>query len=57
MRDLPAQMVLLSFLGTFFAYYLTETVIHPGSAITLERPIIDYYIDIYLHGILGTETP
>jgi AcrR family transcriptional regulator len=55
LRELPSEIVLLSFLGTFFACYLTESLVHPSESVFLDRPIIDYYIDIYLHGILEAE--
>lgn len=57
LRQLPPQAILLSFLGMFFAYYLTEVAIHPGSAAAFDRDSLSYYLDIYLHGILKVEQP
>jgi AcrR family transcriptional regulator len=54
-RDLPPQVVLLSFLGIFFSYYLTESVIRPGSALEVEPSPLEHYLNIFLHGILKPE--
>ena len=56
-RDLPPHVVLLSFLGIFFSYYLTESVIRPGSAIDIGPSPLEQYMNIFLHGILKSEKP
>ena len=55
LRDLPPQTILLSFLGMFFSYYLTETVIHPARSTAAEWGTMQQYLDIFLYGILKPE--
>lgn len=57
LRDLPPQVILLSLLGMFFSYYLTESVINPDGSLPSEPGAMDRYIDIFLHGILKPEEP
>jgi AcrR family transcriptional regulator len=55
LRDLPPQTVLLAYIGMFFAYYLTSSVISPYAQIVPEPGDIEQFIDIFLHGILKSE--
>lgn len=55
-RNLPPQAILLSFLGMFFSYYLTESVINPNSTPLADSALLDQHLDIFLHGILKPET-
>jgi len=63
LRDIPPQAVLLSYFGMFFAFYVAESVIYPGGSLTPNPPVLEQYLDIFLHGILqpvsptGTENP
>jgi len=55
LRDFPPQTILLAFIGMFFSYYLTSSVISPDSPLTPNPGGIEQYIDIFLHGILKQE--
>lgn len=51
-RPIPAPILLRSFLGLFLSYYLTEIIIETSSHPEFGENAIDYFVDIYLHGIL-----
>jgi AcrR family transcriptional regulator len=51
-RPIPSPMVVRTFLGLFFGYYLTETALAPGATVEFQANAIQYFVDIYLHGIL-----
>jgi AcrR family transcriptional regulator len=55
-RPIPAAVLLRSFLGLFFAFYITEQFIK-GSIIKKLMPknTFELFVDIYLYGILKPE--
>ncbi len=56
MRKIPPFVLARAFLGMFFSYYITEALM--GRAVPPElRSIntIDYFVEIFLHGILEPE--
>jgi AcrR family transcriptional regulator len=55
-RTIPSPMVVRTFLGLFFGYYLTEIVLAPGAPIEFREYAQRYFVDIYLHGILASES-
>ena len=55
-RSIPSPMVVRTFLGLFFGYYLTEIVLAPGAPLEFRENAQQYFIDIYLHGILASES-
>jgi len=52
LRELPPQAIFLSFLGMFFAYYVTSAIFHSHDAESKTPLSIDQYVDIFMHGIL-----
>ena len=54
-RDIPAFILARAFLGMFFSYYITEILIGPVMPPELRADALDRFVDIFLHGILGTE--
>lgn len=52
LREIPIPILIRTFLGLFFSYYLTELIISPDAPAEFRDHAMDYYIDIYLHGIL-----
>jgi len=56
LRDLPPPILMRSFLGLFFSFYITELFIR-GSVIQKLMPknSFDLFVDIYLHGVLKSE--
>jgi AcrR family transcriptional regulator len=57
MRSIPAPMVVRTFLGLFFGYYLTDTVLAPTAPPAFRQDAMQYFVDIYLHGILTANQP
>ena len=53
-RSIPPPMVVRTFLGLFFGYYLTETALAPGAPPEFRENARQYFVDIYLHGILAS---
>lgn len=53
MRPIPAPMVLRTFLGLFFGYYLTETALASGGPPEFHVNAMQHFVDIYLHGVLS----
>jgi AcrR family transcriptional regulator len=54
LRPLPPLIVARSFFGLFFSYYFTEMMLSGATDIPNEmfENAFEYFIDIYLHGIL-----
>jgi AcrR family transcriptional regulator len=52
-RSIPASMLVRTFLGLFFGYYLTETALAPNAPPEFRENAMQYFVDIYLHGILA----
>lgn len=53
LRDIPLPIVLRSFLGLFFSYYITDLIIGSQMPTAMKTNAFDYFIDIYLHGLLA----
>jgi AcrR family transcriptional regulator len=53
-RSIPPSMVVRTFLGLFFGYYLTETALAPGAPPEFRENAKQYFVDIYLHGVLAS---
>jgi len=53
MRRIPSAMVVRIFLGLFFGYYLTETTLAPAAPADFKDKAVQYFLDVYLHGILA----
>lgn len=53
LRSLPPPILMRSFLGLFFSFYITELFIK-GSVVhkLMPKNSFDLFVDIYLHGIL-----
>jgi len=52
LRPVPPAMLVRSFLGLFFSYYITEKIIAPRAPTELVENAMDHFVDIFLHGIL-----
>jgi len=52
-RPIPPAMLVRTFLGLFFGYYLTETALAPGAPLEFRQHAMQYFADIYLRGILA----
>lgn len=54
-RDIPPMMLMRIFIGTFIAYYLTETSFGAAGMPTMEEEAMHHFIDVFLHGVLEKE--
>jgi AcrR family transcriptional regulator len=51
LRPIPSPMILRTFLGMFFGYYFIETALTSGAPEGFRNDAMNYFIDIYLHGV------
>ena len=52
LREIPAPMLVRTFIGLFFSYHLAEALFGQVAPPDFRENAMDYYVDIYLHGIL-----
>jgi AcrR family transcriptional regulator len=56
LRRIPPPVLVRSFLGMFFSFYITELFIKDSIlAKLMPKNSFDYFVDIYLHGVLKSE--
>jgi len=55
LRDIPLPIVLRSFLGLFFSYFITDLIMGSQMPVAMKTGAFDHFIGIYLHGILAAE--
>jgi AcrR family transcriptional regulator len=53
LRPMPEPMIVRSFLGLFFGYFLTEIVFASVAPAEFSENAMDHFINIYLHGLLA----
>jgi AcrR family transcriptional regulator len=53
--DIPLPIVLRSFLGLFFSYFITDLIMGSQMPAVMRTGAFDHFIDIYLRGILAAE--
>ncbi len=51
-RDIPVPMLIRSFLGLFFSYFLTELIFVSAAPQEFIEDAMGHMVDIYLHGVL-----
>jgi hypothetical protein len=53
LRKIPAPILVRSFLGMFFSFYITELFIQDSLVAKLmPKNSFDLFVDIYLHGVI-----
>lgn len=52
LRAIPAPMLIRAFISLFFSYYLADVIIGETAPPEFRENAMEYYIDIFLHGIL-----
>lgn len=57
LRDIPLLVVVRAFLGLFFSFLITEIMIADQLPPEGREHALDYFVDIYLYGILKDSTP
>lgn len=55
-REIPPFILARAFLGMFFSYYITEILMVPVMPPEWQTNALDYFVEIFLHGILVKET-
>jgi AcrR family transcriptional regulator len=56
LRKIPPPILVRSFLGMFFSFYITELFLKDSVlAKLMPKNSFDYFVDIYLHGVLKSE--
>lgn len=53
LRDIPLPMVVRTFLGVFFSYYLLEKFMGEYLPIEMRENALGHAMDIFLHGVLS----
>jgi AcrR family transcriptional regulator len=53
LRDIPLPIVLRSFIGLFFSYFITDLLVGSQLPAEMRYQAFDYFIEIYLHGVLA----
>ena len=51
-RQIPPQMVVRTFLGLFFGYYLTEISLAQMGPIEFRENAMQHFVELYLHGLI-----
>jgi AcrR family transcriptional regulator len=54
-RTIPPVMIIRTFLGLFFSYYITEVILGSQAPPAFQEDAMDHFVDIYLHGILSKD--
>ena len=57
LRDIPPVVLLRSFLGLFFSYYMTGIFLPTQPGLTIDPQSLDQFVNVYLFGILADEDP
>jgi AcrR family transcriptional regulator len=52
LRSIPAPILVRAFIGLFFSYFMTEILIGQFLPPEMNENALDYFVDIYLHGVL-----
>lgn len=52
LRPIPLAMLIRTFISLFFAYYLADSIFGGVAPPEFQQDAMDYYLDIFLHGIL-----
>ena len=53
LRPIPLPVAVRAFIGLFFSYLMTELIISNQMPVEFQEGAFDYFIEIYLHGILS----
>jgi AcrR family transcriptional regulator len=57
LRQMPPQVVVRAFMGFFFSYFITNTMIRDYWIAIQDDSALDDFVDIFLYGILADEQP
>lgn len=57
LRPIPPLMLVRAFIGLFFSYIMTELMIARQLPPEMQENALEYFVEIYLHGILAKDAP
>jgi AcrR family transcriptional regulator len=57
LRDIPAPILLRSFVGLFFSYYITGILLKDLPTISTDEASLDQFVNLYLIGVLSDDDP
>ena len=57
LREIPSLVMVRAFIGLFFSYFITEYLLGPMMPPQMHENAFEYFVDIYLHGILAADSP
>jgi AcrR family transcriptional regulator len=57
LKPIPAPMLLRVYFGQFFGFYLTEIILTDQYPAEFREGAVDYFIDIFLHGVMRENAP
>lgn len=57
LRAIPRPILVRSFAGLFFSYYITDILLPPEVRAMMGRDALHTFVDIYLHGIMADPVP
>lgn len=52
LRTIPQEILVRSFIGLFFSYYVTDILMRKSGGFLLGDASLDQYVDLYLYGVL-----
>jgi len=55
-RPIPMPVLLRAFLGMFFSYYITDILVGDVMPADMHANAFDQFVDIFLHGVLTSQT-
>ncbi|HJS28803.1 MAG TPA: TetR/AcrR family transcriptional regulator [Anaerolineales bacterium] len=53
LRPIPIPHILRAFIGLFFSYYVTESLLGKQMPAGMKQNAFEHFVDIYLHGIMA----
>jgi len=56
LNPIPPFVLVRAFLGMFFSYYITGILLRGDVPAEAQADALDYFVDIYLYGILAKES-
>jgi AcrR family transcriptional regulator len=57
LRDIPTPILLRSFVGLFFSFYITGVMMKSMPLVTNDEAALDQFVNLYLAGILTEDDP
>ena len=57
LRPIPMPMLMRTFISVLFGYFISKNALGENISLEFRENALDYFLDIYLHGILKSENP